>query len=111
VLLTERLSNGQFRTELDRIVKIASETPEERVEVTNYQQCCRCGCGLLAAPGRKFINQAHYDRMRLPQAKAEQILTDFREGVPKRQLARDHEVALSTVKRLLRKRAAGEQTA
>jgi hypothetical protein len=101
--LAERLSNRQFRTELNKIIKVSAEAAATGYELTGYKQCCTCGCGLLVAPGCKFVNQDHYDRARLPQVKAEQIIADFRQGVPKRQLARDHGIALSTVKRLLRK--------
>jgi len=85
----ERLSNTQFVTELDRLVKIATDAAAHGFELTNYKQCCACGCGLLVAPGCKFVNHLHYDRARgLPPAQAERLIktrSGLRRGVEHRQ--------------------------
>lgn len=84
--------------------KIQSDQCRER-RPCDSSATCRCGCEQPVAPGRKFLNQQHYDRSKGPSpAKAEQVIKAFRAGVPKAQLAREYGVALSTVKRLLRKK-------
>ena len=71
------------------------------------QQLCCCGCGQAVANGRKFVNQAHYDRSRsLASVTMEQLIVRFRQGVRAPQLAQDYSVALSTVYRLIRKNSA-----
>jgi DNA invertase Pin-like site-specific DNA recombinase len=76
----------------------------QSVPVCEHPILCRCGCGQAVATGRKFVNQTHYDQSKgLPSAAAEQLLTRFQQGVPKKQLAREYGVALTTVRRLLRK--------
>jgi hypothetical protein len=107
VPLVQHLSNDQFMTQLDRICKIDSGAPANRIPMIDHQPRCACGCGQAVTPGRKFASQAHYDHAKgLSQADAERLVADFRRGVPKRQLARDFGVALTTVKRLLRKEGA-----
>ncbi len=65
---------------------------------------CRCGCEQAVAPGRKFINQAHYDRSKgLSAADAKQVIARARQGASKKRLAREYGVAHKTVYRLLRK--------
>lgn len=57
--------------------------------------------------GRKFLNQQHYDRSKgLSVEEVEELLCRYRQGTSRQQLARDFGVALSTVKREL-KRALG----
>jgi hypothetical protein len=66
--------------------------------------CCRCGCGQLIAPGRRFVNQAHYDRTRsLSPAEAKQLVVAFHRGATKRQLAQEYGIGFCAVKRILRR--------
>jgi DNA invertase Pin-like site-specific DNA recombinase len=54
--------------------------------------------------GRKFVSQTHYNRFRvLSPADAEQLVARFRQGVPKRQLACEYGIALTTVRRVFRR--------
>lgn len=102
--LVQHLSNVQFISDLGRLIKIQPQATPDTDEATGPRECCRCGCGQLVPPGRKFVNQAHYDRMRgLPPADAKRIIASFRQGVSQKQLARDYGVDLSMVKRLIRK--------
>jgi DNA invertase Pin-like site-specific DNA recombinase len=50
------------------------------------------------------MRQTHCDRFRaLPPVDAEQLVARFHQGVPKRQLAREYGIALTTVKWVLRR--------
>lgn len=98
--LTEHLTNGQFRTILAKLLNYTAETVPVKVNPV----LCRCGCRQSVTPGRKFVNQQHYDRSKgLPASETEQLIARFRQGVPKKQLAREYGIALSTVKRVLKK--------
>ena len=55
--LIGQLSNQQFRLYLDKVRVSADEQAPASVAAM-----CACGCGQLIAPGRKFVNQQHYDR-------------------------------------------------
>ncbi len=64
---------------------------------------CGCCCGQPVA-GRKFLNQQHYDRSKgLSVEEVEELLSRYRQGTSKHQLAHDFGVALSTVRRELKK--------
>src|SRR6266542_4257719 len=100
--LTEQLSNTRFLTTVDRLLGTGEQALTIRVM---SQQICACGCKQTVTTGRKFINQAHYDRSRgLSGTDAERLVARFVQGTSKRQLAREFGVALTTVKRLLRRR-------
>lgn len=101
-LLTERLSNGQFQSTLAKLLGVETQT----VAVLVGEQLCDCNCGQAVPPGRRFVNQTHYDRSKgLSPTDAEQLIVRYQQGVPQKHLAREHGVALSTVKRLLRKQS------
>lgn len=98
--LIEHLSNGQIISKLDVLLNNNSVTVPVRVQAP----LCRCGCGAEVADGRKFVNQAHYDRWRSPPPRdAERLITSYQQGAPKRQLAEEHGISLSAVRRLLKK--------
>jgi hypothetical protein len=109
VPLMQHLSNEQFMTQLDRICRINQETPPASIELIDQRASCACGCGQGIALGRRFVDQAHYDRSKgLSQVEAERLIAEFDAGVPKRQLARDFGVDRATVKRLLRRQQEGK---
>lgn len=99
VPLIGQLSNFRFLTTLDELVTTGNTAVSVRVDA----QLCRCGCQQTVPEGRKFVNQAHFDRWRgVPPAIADQLVARFRQGVPVLQLARESGIALTTLKRLLR---------
>jgi len=101
VPLTEQLSNSLFLTTVDRLL----DAGEVALPIRMSQQLCVCGCKQTVTTGRKFVNQVHYNRSRgLAPVDAEQFAARFRNGIPKRQLAKEYGIALTTANRLLRKR-------
>ena len=99
--LTEHLSNTQF----DQIVnKLLSCGEAANGLVRSHSTLCACGCGQPVPVGRKFVNQTHYDNSKgLTSVQASQFVALYLQGLPKKQLAREYGVALSTVKRLLKR--------
>ena len=98
--LTEQISNRKFLVSMAKL--LADDEPGTSTQAAT-EPACACGCQQPVAPGRRFINQAHYDRSKgLAAAEAEQLVARFHRGVPKKQLAREYGVALTTVKRLLK---------
>jgi hypothetical protein len=56
VPLIDRLSNRQFRSELDELDQ------DHGIAITvRDTRTCRCGCGQTVLAARKFINQQHYN--------------------------------------------------
>jgi hypothetical protein len=97
----QRVSNEQFRTELDKLVTSCNL---DESGASSPEEVCRCGCGLVVGAGRLFVNHDHYNRSRgLPKPDAEQIVASFRSGTPKRQLARKYGLDRTSLKRLLRR--------
>jgi hypothetical protein len=97
--LIGQLSNPKFLVSADKVLASGDVEP-----VGGRSQLCRCGCGSEVAAGRKFVSQTHYDRFRaLPLADAEQLVACFHQGVPKRQLGHEYGIALTRVKRALRR--------
>ena len=100
--LIGQLSNPKFLVSADKLLASGDVEP-----VRGRSQLCRCGCGHEVAVGRKFVNQTHYDCFRaLLPAAAEQLVDLFSQGVPQRLLAREYGIALTTVKRVLRRHRA-----
>jgi hypothetical protein len=65
---------------------------------------CPCGSCQPVEAGRKFVNQEHYDHSRtLHRDRAQELVNGFREGVTKRQLAKEFGMSHSAVSRLLEK--------
>src|SRR6266571_2826772 len=96
VPLTEHFSNSRFVATVDKLLGAGETALPIRIK----PPLCACGCTQTVTMGRKFVNQAHYNHARgLSPAEAEQLATRFRQGVPKRQLAREYGIALTTVKR------------
>jgi hypothetical protein len=58
VPLIELLSNGQFTTELGRLLDRRAVKESAPVDALSS---CRCGCGQGVAAGRKFVSQVHYN--------------------------------------------------
>lgn len=59
VPLIQHLTNAQFVTTLDKLVKATFEY--EQAKLTDV---CRCGCGEQVVIPRQFVNQWHYNDCR-----------------------------------------------
>jgi Helix-turn-helix domain of resolvase len=98
--LIKHFSNGHFRANLDSMQAQRDATIPVRIR----PELCRRGCGQSAAVGRKYLSQGHYDHSKgMSPDEAEEALALFRQGVSAKRLAREYQIAHTTVYRLLRK--------
>lgn len=61
VALMQHLTNGQFRIELDRLYDklLSVGNSQPKVIPPTEDAVCRCGCGEVVTPPRRFVNQSH----------------------------------------------------
>jgi DNA invertase Pin-like site-specific DNA recombinase len=78
---------------------------DEAIPARVLARVCRCGCRQAVESGRKFVNQAHYDRSKgLSSIDAERLLARFQQSASAKKLACEYGVAHTTVYRLIQKR-------
>jgi DNA invertase Pin-like site-specific DNA recombinase len=95
-----QLSNRGLSIMIEELLTSDNATAPARIASN-----CHCDRGQPVATGRRFVNQKHYDRSRtLHRDRAQKLVDRCRQGVSKRQLAKEFGISYSAVRRLLEKR-------